>query len=81
MACGLPCVATDIEGNNELLKDGVNGILVKPKDPEALSDALKQLIDNSALRKDMSQESREIVINNFTWNKTAENLIINIPNG
>ena len=75
MACALPCVVTDVEGNNELIKDGVNGLVVEAKNPQALSDALKKLIDNSALRKDMGERGRGIAVNNFTWNKTAKNII------
>ncbi|MEO8364933.1 MAG: glycosyltransferase [Pseudoxanthomonas sp.] len=43
-AAGLPIVATEVGGNNEIVRDGVNGCLVRSRDPEALSVALTGLL-------------------------------------
>lgn len=74
MACGLPCVATDIEGNNELIKVGHNGFLIPQKDAPALANALLKLIEDDMLRERMGKESRKIIIENFSWEKTAKKL-------
>ena len=59
-ACGLPLVATDIEGCRMVVRDGVNGFLVPVKDPYALADAIETLIRNPDLRRQMGIASRKI---------------------
>lgn len=46
MAAGLPIVATEVTGNVELLADRETGILVPPRDPAALAEATKRLLDD-----------------------------------
>lgn len=49
-ACGRPIVTTDRPGCRDIVKEGVNGILVPPRDPMMLAQALARLIDNPELR-------------------------------
>jgi glycosyltransferase involved in cell wall biosynthesis len=44
MAAGRPVVATDVDGNRDLIRDGETGLLVPPRDAEALADALVHLL-------------------------------------
>jgi len=46
----LPCLSTTISGVPELIRDGENGLLVPPEDPQALATALERLIRDPALR-------------------------------
>ncbi|MGQ9463683.1 MAG: glycosyltransferase family 4 protein [Candidatus Fervidibacter sp.] len=64
-ACGLPLVATDIEGCRMVVRDGVNGFCVPPKDPFSLADALEHLIKNPDMRHHMGEESRRIAEEEF----------------
>jgi phosphatidylinositol alpha-mannosyltransferase len=48
MAVGLPVVCSDIGGYRDLVRDGSDGLLVPPRDPEALAGALAGLLDNPA---------------------------------
>ncbi len=57
-ACGLPIVTTDAPGCREVVRDGVNGLLVPVRDAAALATALKKLIDGAALRRRMGEQSR-----------------------
>ena len=57
-ACGLPIVTTDAPGCREVVRDGVNGLLVPVRDAEALAAALKNLIDDAELRRCMGEQSR-----------------------
>lgn len=57
-ACGLPIVTTDTPGCREVVRDGVNGLLVPVHDPVALAAALGNLIGDAALRRQMGEQSR-----------------------
>jgi glycosyltransferase involved in cell wall biosynthesis len=65
-ACGRAIVATDIPGCREIVSDGHNGILVPRGDIDALSKAIKRLLDDPALRKEMGQRGRHIVEREFS---------------
>jgi len=55
MAAGTPIVASNIEGFSDVLTDGVQGLLVPPRDSDALYAALKRLLSDSAMREVMGQ--------------------------
>ena len=61
MACGLPIVATDVSGNQELVRPGLNGFLVPVGDTDALVRSLAALLRDPALRLRMGAESRRRV--------------------
>lgn len=58
-ACGLPIVTTDSPGCREVVRDGLNGLLVPIRDAHALAAALKKLIENGELRHRMGAQSRQ----------------------
>lgn len=49
MAAGLPCVATDVGGNPEVLEHGKTGLLVPSRDPDQMAAALERLAEDDAL--------------------------------
>ncbi|KWY17920.1 glycosyl transferase, partial [Enterococcus faecium] len=53
MASGLPCIASKIRGNVDLLVEGKGGYLVPAKDAELVAECLRELINNKSLRKYM----------------------------
>lgn len=61
MACGKPVVSFDVDGASEVVKNGVTGYLVHPKDVEGLSSALCRLLSDAALRNRMGQTGRRLV--------------------
>ena len=59
MACGLPVVSFDFQcGPKDIIRHGVNGLLVKNGDIQGLADAMMKLMGDEALRKQMSLEAR-----------------------
>ncbi len=64
-ATGLPLVASDIDGCRTVIRDGVNGVLVPPKDVAALTDAMARLATDSRLRARMGAASRTLAVAEF----------------
>lgn len=59
MASGLPCIASNIRGNVDLLDDGKGGFLVSPNDTEAFAQRIHDLAIDSELRERMAQNNLE----------------------
>lgn len=64
-ASGRPVVATDIPGCRAAVKDGVTGILVPPKDPQALAAAIGRLIRDPQQRRELGWRGRELMEERF----------------
>ncbi len=58
VAAGRPVVTTDSPGCREVVHDNVNGLLVPPRDPGALADALDRLLGDAQLRHTMGRKGR-----------------------
>ena len=63
---GRPIVTTDVSGCRDVVSDGANGLVVAPRDPSALADALQRLIGDSEARRVMGQAGRELVAAKFS---------------
>ncbi len=59
MAAGLPVVATAVGGSGEIIKDGVNGLLIPPGEPLSLQQALRRMLSNPAQRVNMVEKSQD----------------------
>jgi len=66
LAMGLPCIATDVPGCREAVKDGVNGYLVPAKDPASLANAIERLLHDSDRRAEFGRASRAMAIDEFS---------------
>jgi len=66
MSAGLPVVATRVEGVDEVVVDGVHGLLVEPGSPEGLAKAILQLLTASGQRRRMSEAARERVLESYS---------------
>ncbi len=58
MALSKPIIATDVGGVSEIVENGVNGILVPPKDPDALAQAIISLLGNKARADGMGKSGK-----------------------
>ncbi|WP_026485638.1 glycosyltransferase family 4 protein [Caldanaerobius polysaccharolyticus] len=61
MAAGKPVIATDVRGNRDLVKDGINGYLVPINDVNTTVEAIKKLVQDKDLRIKMGDEGRKII--------------------
>lgn len=66
MAAGKPIVATRVGENPEIIQDGVDGLLVPPKDIDAMVAAIARLIDDTNLRLRLGRAARSKVDQRFT---------------
>lgn len=74
MGFGIPVISTTTGGIPELLHDGA-GILVPPKDPDAIAEALIQLLVDPSLRYSLGCSGRERVLERFSIDKVVEQLL------
>ena len=58
VACALPLVTTDVPGCREVVTDGVDGLLVPPRDSAALAQAIARLQDDPALARRLGLAAR-----------------------
>jgi len=65
-ACGLPLIATNVPGCREIVKDNDNGILVPPKDPPSLAQAIRRLVDDPGLGAAWGRRGRLLVEAEFS---------------
>jgi D-inositol-3-phosphate glycosyltransferase len=72
MACGRPVVGSAVGGIAFTVADGETGLLVPPRDPEALAAALGRLLADPARRDRMGRAARARVEDAFTWRTVAE---------
>ncbi len=66
MSACKPVVATAVEGTDEVVTDGENGLLVPPRDPEALAHAIRTLLDNPALARRLALAGKARVRSEFS---------------
>jgi glycosyltransferase involved in cell wall biosynthesis len=66
MACGLPVVCTDSGGNQELVEDGVTGLIVPPGDLDALRSALRTLREDPPRAREMGRKGQQRLQEQFT---------------
>ncbi|MCB9059518.1 MAG: glycosyltransferase family 4 protein [Calditrichae bacterium] len=73
MAASCPIVSTDVGGIKSIVKNGLNGILVKPNNPEFLSEAIIKILKDSDLKEKYITESKKILNLRFTASVMTNN--------
>lgn len=75
MACGLPVVATDVGATRELVRDGIDGVLVPADDIPALARALSRIADHGDLRRTMAAAAHERAWSEFSSTRMVERIV------
>ncbi len=73
MAAGVPVVATDIPGYREVVRDGIDGVLVPPGDPAALARALRSVLIDGDLAPRLREAGRARA-ERFSWTVVTEEI-------
>jgi D-inositol-3-phosphate glycosyltransferase len=71
MACGRAVIGSAVGGITYTIKDGETGLLVPPRNPEALAGSLRELLSQPERCKQMGQAARTRVEREFTWSIVA----------
>jgi glycosyltransferase involved in cell wall biosynthesis len=74
MAAGKPVIATRVGGTPEAIVDGTTGLLVPPKDAEALSGAIVRLVNDAELQAKLGKAGRERAEKNYSVDKYISRL-------
>ncbi len=74
-AMGLASIVSDVNGCNEIIKNGINGLVIPPRDQEALYLSMHKLFENHSYRNLLSLNSREMVSSNYTNKVVWESLL------
>ena len=72
-ACGLPIITTREAG--DIVRDGVDGIIVRPGDVDAIAAALEHLYRHPEIVEQMGNAARQRVVENFTWDHYRTRLL------
>jgi len=72
MACGLPVVATNVGGNPEVIRDGIDGIVIEPGNRHALSEALARFVENPSLARSFGAAARARIQERFSLDVMTE---------
>ena len=70
-ASGRPIITTDVPGCREVVEHGKNGLLVAPRAPAALAQALRTLIRHPELRLEMGRRGRERAVAEFSLDRVV----------
>ncbi len=74
MAMQLPVVSTNISGIPELVQPDINGLLVPPRDAQALADAIGQVLNDASLAKRLGEQARATILEIFDSRQNTRKL-------
>ncbi|PVX24769.1 MAG: hypothetical protein CW691_06660 [Candidatus Bathyarchaeum sp.] len=74
MSCGLPVIATRVGGTPEIINNMKNGVLVPPRNPEAMAKAISSLLAEEKLGKKIGEEAKKSIQNRFSWEENVRQL-------
>lgn len=69
MAAKLPIIATSVGAMPEIIENGKNGIMVEPKNPKQITEAIKYLMENERIRDELSLQAHQTVLFKFPIEK------------
>lgn len=75
MAAGKPLIVSRANGLAEALEDGKTALLVPPRSPEAIANAVKRLMADPALANSVANEGQRLVRESYSWRRNAEAML------
>jgi len=74
-SCQIPVIVSELEGLKDAIKDGENGFLVEPENPEAYVSKINSLLTDETYRKSFGQKARQYVLDNYQWKNIAKRYV------
>lgn len=71
MACGVPVIATNVQGIVDIIKHDYNGLLVEPKNVERIAESIIKVLEDSELRERLIKNGLNFV-ERYKWSKIAK---------
>ena len=75
MSCGIPIIATNVRGIRDVINPEKNGIIIPPKKPEKIAEAISSLLENKKLRTQLGSNARKTIIDKYTWDKVSDKIL------
>ncbi|MEM2906035.1 MAG: glycosyltransferase family 4 protein [Candidatus Bathyarchaeia archaeon] len=72
MACGLPVVASSVDGLSEVVQHMKTGVHVYPRSPESIAWGVDQVFSNESLAKDIAYNAKQSVLARYNWDSVAK---------
>ena len=70
MACGKPVIGCWEQGANDIVRHGIDGLLVAPRDLEDLTEAMKRLVENEEFARELGKSAKSRA-GEFTWERNS----------
>ena len=74
-AMGLPSIVTNINGCNEIIEEGINGLIIPPKDIMALQNAMISLLEDKNVYKNLKNNARQMITSRYEQKLVWEALL------
>jgi len=71
-ACGLPVLASNLEGLQDAVKDLENGLLLPSENADVWAEKVKEILQDDAYRKDFGKKAEKYVEDNYSWEKISK---------
>lgn len=75
MSIGLPCIATRVSGSEDIVENGVNGLLVEPEQPQELALALQRIISDADFAQELSRQARISILRDYQLSRIIEKCV------
>lgn len=75
MATGLPVIVSKTAGPSEVLTNGENALLIEPKSPQSIAEAIRRLAESPGLFQKLSRNGRAFVERNMSWGKYTDEML------
>lgn len=74
MACGIINIVSDIPANTEWIQDGINGIILKYRDPESIAKAILSAAEDYKLKQSSVEINRDIILKRAVWEDNMDEI-------
>jgi glycosyltransferase involved in cell wall biosynthesis len=79
-AMGLPCIVSNINGCNEIIQEGLNGVIIPLKDVKSIAEKMKKISQDTFFYKKIRKESRKIIIEKYEQLLVWKTLLLEYQN-